>query len=618
MSTTSQIKRFAELLLQIEDKRKLCEELYKQAEQLTITNLVVVEGELLRIKKLQELLGDMMSRLQRLKEISGREEILLTITEIENLLSDVKWELADEIKNSLTQKAEQQTKFINEYESKLAGWQKLSSEIESALNEAKKARAPVRQYEIEFTKFKEQVRQTGRAFEESDFILLQKLLNDLQETPPSKNKNPNYVSDINKEVEASQQFVRQADLLLLQSPLDLYKRFPYTVLLRTPSEPGTHGVNIQGSSTVVKQDREEMRELIMQITASLGQNLRGDYILSDNDATLNIELIAQPAVTNVNFEGVVSDGNQRGFEFDESTGALAAGTNLNGLLNDVGDLMFRLLMPEPMQPYLSENQNRCSITITTNDLELPWELMSYQNTFLCLERPVSRMPMGHAFPRVPQPLRQKPKLRFLLIYSDPNGNLPGAKHEVEIIKNSLRTQWQDYIEVETIESDKASGRKLNEILRKGSFDVIHYAGHAYFDRNDADLSGLLLHDEEHFLAQKIRRLTEGRPLVFLNACESAQTANEKPLTYENRYLQKPAEGLASAFIYGGALGCIGSLWAIYDTPAADFAVSFYNYVLKGNMIGEAMRMARREIKEKYPNQITWAAFVLYGDPTFRL
>lgn len=607
------LKHLAELILQIDDKRKLCEELYKQVEQLAISNLLVVEGELSRIKMLQALQDDLMSRMQYLRDTSGRDEVAQTIKEIEDLLSDVKWELADEIKASLAQKAELLTKYANEYETKLAEWQKTSNEIESALNEAKKVRAPVRQYEIEYTKFKEQVRQSARAFEESDFILLQKLLNDLRETPTAK--NPDYVRDINNEIEASQQFVRQADLLLLQSPLDLFKRYPYTVLLRTPSELGTHGINIQGSSTVVRQDREEMRDLIKQISAKLSQNLRGDYVWADKNATINIDLTTPPATDSD--QPAASNDSHRGFEFDENVGTLA-GNNTNELINNVGDLMFRLLMPEPMQPYISENQNRCSITITTNDLELPWELMSYQNTFLCLERPVSRMPMGHAFPRVPQPIRQKTKLRFLLICSNPTGNLPGAEREVETIKNSLKEQWHESIEVEVIERKDASGRKLNEILRKGSFDVIHYAGHAYFDRNDADLSGLLLHEEEHFLAQKIRRLTEGRPLVFLNACESAQTANEKSPLFENRYLQKPAEGLASAFIYGGALGCIGSLWAIYDKPAADFAISFYNYVLKGYMIGEAMRQARLEIKKNYPNQITWAAFVLYGDPTFRL
>jgi hypothetical protein len=36
------------------------------------------------------------------------------------------------------------------------------------------------------------------------------------------------------------------------------------------------------------------------------------------------------------------------------------------------------------------------------------------------------------------------------------------------------------------------------------------------------------------------------------------------------------------------------------------------------MIGEAMRVARRTSKRDHPDSITWASFVLYGDPTFRL
>jgi CHAT domain-containing protein len=64
--------------------------------------------------------------------------------------------------------------------------------------------------------------------------------------------------------------------------------------------------------------------------------------------------------------------------------------------------------------------------------------------------------------------------------------------------------------------------------------------------------------------------------------------------------------------------CIGSLWPIYDAAAADFAREFYNEALKGSMLGEAMRLARKKIRDAYPDQITWAAFALYGDPTFRL
>lgn len=123
--------------------------------------------------------------------------------------------------------------------------------------------------------------------------------------------------------------------------------------------------------------------------------------------------------------------------------------------------------------------------------------------------------------------------------------------------------------------------------------------------------------KEIFFAQKIRRLTEGRPLVFLNACQSGRTANEDQPSRTD-YLLEPAEGLASAFLYGGALACIGSLWPIYDKPAAEFALEFYRKALEGYMLGEAMRLARVEIKRQHPDQVTWAAFALYGDATFRL
>jgi CHAT domain-containing protein len=87
---------------------------------------------------------------------------------------------------------------------------------------------------------------------------------------------------------------------------------------------------------------------------------------------------------------------------------------------------------------------------------------------------------------------------------------------------------------------------------------------------------------------------------------------------EVTYLQEKAEGLASAFIYGGARACIGALWPIHDDAAAQFAIEFYRSALDGQTVGEALRLARGEIKERFPDRITWAAFVLYGDPTARL
>ena len=366
-------------------------------------------------------------------------------------------------------------------------------------------------------------------------------------------------------------------------------RVEYTLLLSTPSAPGSHGINIQGSRTLVKQDRALVREIIDKVTDSVNSGIQRRSAAATRTLLLDKENV-----------GGGRDGE----------------SSLAEQLRGVGDLMYRLFVPDPVQRLLTDSA--CSFTITTNDLELPWELMHDGEDFLCVKRPVGRMPMGRAFPRrVRFRDRVGNRLRFLLIYADPGGNLGKAKLEVESIERALKDKWKERIEVQTLIGSEATGTAMNDALRRGAFDVIHYAGHAAFERQDPELSGLLLHDNEVFFAQKIQSLVEGQPLVLLNACESSRTANEQDVQTTG-YLAKPAEGLASAFVYGGALGCIGALWPVYDQGAADFAVEFYNRLLEGNLVGEALRLARKEIRRQRPDEITWASYVLYGDPTFRL
>src|SRR5215212_6457490 len=71
----------------------------------------------------------------------------------------------------------------------------------------------------------------------------------------------------------------------------------------------------------------------------------------------------------------------------ETLDPLLATPPTSKLLQHVGDLMFRLLIPEQMQSYLLDSaaSKLGSLTITTNDHELPWELMYANGQFLCLE-----------------------------------------------------------------------------------------------------------------------------------------------------------------------------------------------------------------------------------------
>ncbi|HKO98690.1 MAG TPA: CHAT domain-containing protein [Pyrinomonadaceae bacterium] len=633
----------------VESRRSLIAELRAQIEQIARVKLIVVDGEVLQVNRLQQLQDTVLAEIDALRSAKGLDQIAQHIEAMEFALSDVRWELADSIKDVLSKKAasqneilRQQEEIIQQLRSRLNEWAPLMTALKLELDKAAREQAPIREELNEFVRIDGLLSTIQRELNEGKHTGLKELLDGLD---ADRTTLVQWLKTIPELTQKTVQFKRQADLLLLQAPLDGRKLYRYTVLLRTASDSGAHGINIQEKCALVELDRKEMAAVIGEITNAVNRGVTRSFQTSkSSDATVSEAPPMAPADGNGQADTVEAIGVAANLDGSASTpdssslrkaelvmtptsplGPLYP-EGLNDLVKNVGDFMYRIFMSHQMQDYL--NASPCSLTVTTNDLMLPWELMSYQDRsqpgvdkFLCLERPIARMPMGRYFPRHH---REHPDevLRFLLIYADPHykdekKRLSAAKREVDQIEEELKKKWGKQVEVIKITEAQVTGRALNKVMREGNFKVIHFAGHAFFDKDDADLSSLLLDGNEQFLAQKVQRLLEGRPLVFLNACESGTTANEEePQTIG--YMQEQAEGLASAFIYGGARGCVGSLWPIYDKPAADFAVHFYNNVVRGYMIGEALRLARLEIKNKHDDQITWAAYVLYGDPTLRL
>lgn len=634
------VTRFARLMALLDQKLDQIREMERQVQALQKGRIMAVDGESSLLTEYQTLVQDARAAISNFGADDQDSDADAVLNQLDALLNDVQWDVADIMIQRLDDKSKKQEETLLSAKERLVAQRKLVTSLQSAVDDATIAQAPVRSFRQGRDRLMAQLDAADRAYREQLYDEMLRVLVQLEKDTVDVDERVKAVREL---TERAERYSRQADLLLLQSPLDVRGRFQYAVLLRTPSEPGSHGINVQDSSTLVRQDRDQMSKAIDRITAAIERGLarQGDATPAVNVEGADAAALAAPTPSTAappRDTATVRAVSRRVVFGDDTPSADSQLVDLSGLVREMGAFMYRLFMPEQMQKYIDETS--CSLTVTTNDLELPWEFMYYepdvasdQNTmladdekcFLCLNRPVARMPMGRSFP-IGQAvvLRRNPKLRFLLIYSDPENNLPGARREIELIEQGLKAQWGDQLEITVLRGPEVTGQRLNQILVAERYDVIHYSGHAYFDAEDPDLSGLLLHDREIFFAQKIRRLLEGRPLVFLNACESARTANENSSQRIFSFnLQKPAEGLASSFVYGGALGCIGSLWPIYDQPAARFAIEFYNQVLEGHMIGEAMRAARRTIKIEFKDrttaeQITWAAFVLYGDPTFRL
>ena len=98
-------------------------------------------------------------------------------------------------------------------------------------------------------------------------------------------------------------------------------------------------------------------------------------------------------------------------------------------------------------------------------------------------------------------------------------------------------------------------------------------------------------------------LARTKPTVFINACRSAGVSP----SYHR------LDGWARKFLEAGAGAFIGSLWAVRDSTARDFASELYRKLQGGTTLGEAARGARL-IAADEPGDPTWLAYAVYGDP----
>ncbi|TAN38347.1 MAG: CHAT domain-containing protein [Nitrospirae bacterium] len=280
-------------------------------------------------------------------------------------------------------------------------------------------------------------------------------------------------------------------------------------------------------------------------------------------------------------------------------------------LKEVGGLLFDELIPQEIKgKLLQTEQKHLSISIDDTLVQIPWELLYDGRDFLCqrfsIGRSVStKQPVSAVSRAVGRPLKMQ-------ILADPRGDLKAAYEEGLAIKSDME-KLDDWVDVSLRTTDIKTDYVRSKIR---NFDIVHYAGHAEHVMEHPEESGWLLKDGT-LKAGQIMTMTGQMPmpsLIFSNACQSGQT-DEWRLSedYEHRIF-----GLANAFLLTGVQHYIGTFWEIPDEAGCHFAVNFYQNLIDGMTIGEAVRQARQALIDKYgEDTIVWACYMLYGDPTTR-
>lgn len=251
------------------------------------------------------------------------------------------------------------------------------------------------------------------------------------------------------------------------------------------------------------------------------------------------------------------------------------------LLQKKGKKLSKSALPEPMIKKLEMSH----IVLETNVSNIPFELMWVDHFFAVKYAVGRRLRITDSVTmRTPEDAEN---LRALII-ADPQSNLKGAITECDYLKGEL----DRLIDTDYIKQEEATCDYVETLLQSG-YTIVHYAGHV--DENGLQLSDGCL--DSHTIKENLK----GRPIVFINGCKSAGIVDT---------------ALAEAFLQGGALGYIGTLWDIHDVAAAQLAINFYTNSLRYYTVGEALRMAKERAFQE--NSVAWACFILFGDPTLQL
>jgi hypothetical protein len=266
-------------------------------------------------------------------------------------------------------------------------------------------------------------------------------------------------------------------------------------------------------------------------------------------------------------------------------------------LANAGVELWDELVPQRLHDQFWERQHRIrQLTILADKDAVPWELLypkdrGHDAGFLIEQFPVTRAIFGR---RPTRNLSLWPA-RFVL----PEGSLPQARSEIDAMRRLLDPgQPPDKVISELT--------PLQNLIASGDFGLLHFACHNTY--NPADGSSIKLGNVQFTptfmkIAAKDQVLAGSAPTVFINACRSAGLR----ATY-NRL-----DGWASKFLEAGAAAFIGTLWAVSDGAAREFAQELYGRLQGGSSLGEAVTHARA-VAASQPDDPTWLAYTVYGDP----
>lgn len=297
-----------------------------------------------------------------------------------------------------------------------------------------------------------------------------------------------------------------------------------------------------------------------------------------------------------------------------------------------GHLLSHLLLPRDFRRKIFRPSAPIVATVDRSTARIPWEMMATGVASEGIDQPALGTQFGLTrqfltpFAPLPDLLNSTGTTLKVLIIADPaeNAPLPGAMKEGESVLNHferfrdrIRERGTGDVEIVSLLGPREATRVevMGRLIRE-SYDILHFAGHCYYDSGDPSRSGWVFSGDTILSARELNRVDRVPRFVFSNACESGVTPHH--------WSPSLAPSFAEAYFARGVRNFVCTAWPVDDRAALTFANTFYEKFLGDDRndpapLHQCMTEARCHTAMAGEGGCeTWGAYQHYGDPHFQL
>ena len=222
---------------------------------------------------------------------------------------------------------------------------------------------------------------------------------------------------------------------------------------------------------------------------------------------------------------------QKSGDWSRSDAAAGIYEDLNDKLVRLGKGLYFDFVPPSLQEIFSTITTRY-LMIATNDPMIPWELIYIpeKDTFLGLEFALGRKVLMVA-DRLPLLRKSFDNVLNVLLIGNPSGNLPNSEDEVKFIAEKLSNYPQ--VKPRLLVGNEVTRSGLERALSEQHYDIVHFAGHSYYNAENPNKSYLELADGDAIYASQFSWLFQKG--VLLGKLGVNQAVSSQPDIFERLF-----------------------------------------------------------------------------------